>query len=101
MPVASVGFTGIGTGGVGIFFHREVTFVDALVVVEEVGWYVNAVGAWHAVFAVVAGDGVEAHHLFGDVVKEDEVVVGERLEGGVRRKIVVEMLHVGHATQDG
>lgn len=101
MPVASVGFSGVSTGGVGISFHREVTFVNALVVVEEVGWDVDAVGAWHAVFAVVAGDGVEAHHLFCDVVEEDDVVVRERLEGGIRREVVIEVLHVGHATQDG
>lgn len=101
LPVASVGFSGVSTGGVGISFHREVTFVNALVVVEEVGWDVDAVGAWHAVFAIVAGDGVEAHHLFCDVVEEDEVIVGERLEGGIRREIIVEVLHVCHAAQDG
>ena len=43
------------------------TLVLAFVVVYEDGGNVNAVGTWHAVFAVIAGDVFEPYDALGHV----------------------------------
>ena len=78
----------------------EVALIDALVVVQEHSGYVDAVGAGHAVLAVVAGDGRVFVHLAGSLLEEGLVIIGQGHERGVGADIVLQVLHVGHAAEN-
>ena len=50
----------------------HVALVYTFVVMREYPWNVNTVRAWHAIFAIVAGDGVLVIYLFGNIVFKKE-----------------------------
>ena len=79
---------------------RDVAFVQTFVVVQQDGGDVDAVRAGHAIFAVVARDGVELHHRGGGVLQEPELVVGQRFERGVATQVVLQVLHARHAAEN-
>lgn len=79
----------------------HVALVETLVVVEQDGWDVNAVGAWHAVLAIVARDGFEPHHLSRSVLQKLEIVVRKGFKGGEGLQVILKMLHESHTAQDG
>lgn len=79
--------------------RRHVVFVDTLVVVQQYGWYVDAIGARHTVFAVVARDGWIGHHQIGRVVEKLCLFLRQRVERTICEKIVLEMFHIGHAAE--
>ena len=78
---------------------RQITLLDTFVVVHEDGRNVDAVGAGHAVLAVVAGDGVVTHDFVGDAVEELLLLVGQLLQRGVGAQVLLEVFHIGHAAQ--
>ncbi len=77
----------------------EITLGDTLVVVGEHTGDIDAIGARHAVLAVVARDGVVAHNLVGNAIEEVLLLVGEFLKRAVGAQILLEVLHIGHAAQ--
>ena len=60
---------------------------------------VDAVGARHAILAVVAGDGVVTHDFVGDAVEELLLLVGQLLQRAVGAQVLLEVFHIGHAAQ--
>ena len=93
--LASAGIVGV------IAVSGEVTLGNALVVVGEYARNVDAIGARHAVLAVVAGNGVVAHNLVGDAIEKVLLLVGEFLKRTVGAQVLLEVLHIGHAAQHG
>ena len=78
------------------------TFVLALVVMNEDARDVNAVRTRHTVFAVVAGYVLKTEDLVGNVgVQIIHLGIVERLQRTVTQKIVLQVLHVGHAAENG
>ena len=51
---------------------RDVAFVEAFVVVQQDGRNVEAVRTRHAVFAVIARDGLETHHDICNMLQESQ-----------------------------
>ncbi len=90
---ALAGIVGIG-GVVGL-----VAVDNAAVVVRENRRYVNAVGAGHAVVAVIAGYGVVASYLVGGTGEESVFFIADWLERRICGEVVGEMVHVGHAAE--
>ena len=81
---------------------RQRPFVLALVVVDEDARDINAIGARHAVLAVVAGNGLNAHDLLSHLfVQELLLFLGQRLQWAVAEQVVLEVFHIGHAAQYG
>lgn len=78
------------------------TFVLALVVMNEDTRDVNAVRTRHTVFAVVAGYVLKTEDLVGNIgVQIIHLGIVERLQRTVTQKIVLQVLHVGHAAENG
>jgi len=75
----------------------DVAFVHALVIMREGRRDVNSIRTRHTILTRCAGYERELYELVGDVFKEFVVLLGARVEGAERRKIVLKMLHVGHA----
>ena len=91
-----------GTGIVGILaVSRQIILGNALVVVGEHARDIDTIGARHAVFAVIAGNGIVVHNLLSDAIKEFLIFVVKFLERAIGTQILLEVLHVGHATEDG
>ena len=80
---------------------RQVALGQAFVVVQQDRRNIQSVRAGHTIFAIVAGDGVELHHLCGRLLQEGEVLLRERFQRGEVAQIVLQVLHAGHATQHG
>ena len=80
---------------------RHVAFVHAFVVVEQYPRNVDAIGARHAVLAVVAWDGGVFEHQLGGIEQELLFLLGERNQRRIGADVVLQMLHVGHAAQYG
>lgn len=80
---------------------RQVALVQAFVVVKQDRRNIQPVGAGHTIFAIVAGDSVELHHLCGRLLQECEVLLRERFQRGEIAQIVLQVPHAGHATQHG
>ena len=81
--------------------RRHIALVHALVVMHENGRYVDAVRTRHAVFAVVARDGWILENKLSHILEELQVVVSQVDKRRVSVQILLQMLHVGHAAQDG
>lgn len=94
------GATGLPVIGIAAAL-RQIVVVDALVVVHQDRRDVDAVGTRHAVLAVVAGDGVHGYHLLRHFLQEPQLVSRQRLKRSETSQIVLQMLHLGHAAQDG
>ena len=79
----------------------HVSLVDAAVVVQQHARYVYAIGAGHAVLTVVAGyDGVTQVE-FRYLLQEGVVFLRQWLQRGVSAQVVLQVFHIGHATQHG
>lgn len=79
----------------------DISLVETFVVVQQNGRYVESVGAWHAVFAVVTRNSVVLHHLGSRILQEAEIIGGKRLQGSIGAQIILKMLHAGHAAEHG
>ena len=78
------------------------TFVLALVIMNEDTRDVNAVRTRHAIFAVVAGYVLKTEDLVGNIgVKIIHLGIVERLQRTIAQKVVLQVLHVGHAAENG
>ena len=87
------------TGTLVVFVLRvgdDVSLVEALIVVQQQCRDINSIRAGHTVFAVVAGDSVNLHHLGGGLLQEVELIVGQRFQGRVGREVVLQVLHACH-----
>lgn len=82
-----------------VVYHISLT--HTFVVVDKNGWDVDAVGAWHAILAVVAGNGIHLHHYFRSLLEEFKILCAQWLEWGKRAEIVLQMLHQRHAAEHG
>ena len=72
--------SGIIVCRVGFRFHHLVS-AQAFIVVNQNAGYVDAIGARHTVFAIVARDGFVVHDLLRDVfIEESCFLVGERAQ---------------------
>ena len=74
--------------------------VLTFIIMYEDGGNVDAVGAWHAVFAVVAGNVLQSDDAFRHVVVEEALLLfGKRHQRTVTEQIVLQMFHEGHAAE--
>ena len=78
---------------------RHVALLDALVVVGEDGRYVDAVGAGHAVVALVARNGLEVVDVLRYLHEEPVLLLGDGLQGRVCPQVLLQVLHVCHSAQ--
>ena len=74
-----------------------VAVVDAAVVMAEDGGNVDAIGAGHAVVAVVAGHEGILHDVVGSIKEHLHFFFAQRLEGRKGTQVILEMFHVGHS----
>lgn len=77
----------VGTAGFAILLVLRVfdyvSFIEAFVVMQEDGRDIDAVRAGHAIFAVVAGDGVVLHHHGSGILQEAEIIFGQYVQGSI------------------
>ena len=80
--------------------HRQRAFVLTFIIMYEDGWYVNAIGARHAVFAIVAGNILKAYYLLGYLLVEiAHLIIRQRNKWTVGEEVILQMLHIGHSAE--
>ena len=79
------------------FWH--IAFVHALVVVQQDGRNVYAIGARHAILAIVARNCGILLYEFGGIEQELRLIVSQWHKRRERTYVVLKMLHVCHATK--
>ena len=79
----------------------HVALVHALIVVQQDRGDIDAIRAGHAILAIVARDGRVGHHQLGRLLEKRQLVVAQRHEGRIGPDVILQVLHIGHAAQDG
>ena len=95
----------VGTPGLAVVLVAralgDVALVHALIVVQQDRGNVDAIRAGHAILAIVARDGRVGHHQLGRLLEKRQLVVAQRHEGRIGPDVILQVLHIGHAAQDG
>lgn len=79
--------------------RRDITLVEALVVMKQNRRNVKSVRTRHAILAVVTRNRVILHHLGCRILQEAEIIGGKCLQRGVSAQIILKMLHACHAAE--
>ena len=80
---------------------RQGALVLAFVVMHENAGNVDAIWTRHAIFAVVARNGLHAYDFLGHVVEEILFFLCQRHQRTIRQQVVFQVFHIGHAAQHG
>ena len=79
----------------------DATWARSGLVVQQDRGNVDAIRAGHAILAIVARDGRVGHHQLGRLLEKRQLVVAQRHEGRIGPDVILQVLHIGHAAQDG
>ena len=62
---------------------------------------INTIRTRHAIFAIVTGYRRILHHQIGRIIQELDIRFRKRFQWGIGAQIVLQMLQIGHAAQNG